>query len=197
MKRAWVFQERMLAPRVLHFPKSQLFWECCTLPACKNYPLGLPAFPQAQLDRQFRSMTRTVLWERLQDEPLEQAVEHYQRHHDLWSSIVEGYSRCLLMREDDKLVALKGVALRISGLQKHSEHIAGIWKEDIPGALLWYSEPRPDARSFRPNEYRVPSWSWTSFEGAVIFCPGPYWAEDYCCEVMDISIQLKSSFALG
>jgi hypothetical protein len=31
----------------------------------------------------------------------------------------------------------------------------------------------------------------------VIFCPGPHWAEDYYREVVDISIQLKSSFAIG
>jgi hypothetical protein len=27
-KRAWVAQERILAPRVLHFGRNQLFWEC-------------------------------------------------------------------------------------------------------------------------------------------------------------------------
>lgn len=26
--RGWVFQERLLAPRVLHFAKRQLWWEC-------------------------------------------------------------------------------------------------------------------------------------------------------------------------
>lgn len=26
--RAWVLQERLLAPRTLHFSKTQLFWEC-------------------------------------------------------------------------------------------------------------------------------------------------------------------------
>ena len=29
--RAWVYQERLLAPRVVHFAKSQLYWECAEL----------------------------------------------------------------------------------------------------------------------------------------------------------------------
>jgi hypothetical protein len=77
MKCARVFQERILAPRVPHFSKSQLFWECCSLQACENYLSGLPSLSQTQLDRKFRPVTRTVLYKRLQNEPLEYAVEHY------------------------------------------------------------------------------------------------------------------------
>lgn len=29
-RRSWVFQERMLARRVLHFSSTQIFWECFT-----------------------------------------------------------------------------------------------------------------------------------------------------------------------
>jgi hypothetical protein len=41
-KRAWVVQERLLAPRVLHFGEKQLFWECCEMDAAESYPSGLP-----------------------------------------------------------------------------------------------------------------------------------------------------------
>lgn len=136
MQRAWVFQERIFAPHVLHFSKSHLFWECCTSQACENYPLGLAALSQTQLDHKFRPATRTVLWIKLQDEPLEHAVAHYQDHHGLWSSIVEDYYRCSLTSEDDKLVDLSGVAQQIAGLYKQSDYVAGLWREDIPGALL-------------------------------------------------------------
>jgi hypothetical protein len=53
-------------------------------------------------------VVRTILWERLQDESLKHAVAHYRDHHDLWSSIVEDYTRCSLTREDDKLVCVVG-----------------------------------------------------------------------------------------
>jgi hypothetical protein len=42
-RRAWVIQERLLAPRVLHFGREQLFWECHMLDACETYPKGLPS----------------------------------------------------------------------------------------------------------------------------------------------------------
>lgn len=30
-RRAWVLQERMLSPRILHFAKNQVFWTCAEL----------------------------------------------------------------------------------------------------------------------------------------------------------------------
>ena len=37
--RAWVLQERLLSPRVLHFGARQILWECDILAACKIYPV--------------------------------------------------------------------------------------------------------------------------------------------------------------
>lgn len=42
-RRAWVLQERILSPRVLHFGHEQLFWECRESSACETYHHGLPA----------------------------------------------------------------------------------------------------------------------------------------------------------
>ena len=41
-RRGWVFQERWLAPRILHFGSDQLLWECCELNASEAYPHGIP-----------------------------------------------------------------------------------------------------------------------------------------------------------
>lgn len=41
--RAWVLQERILSPRVLHFGRDQLFWECREFVACETYHRGLPS----------------------------------------------------------------------------------------------------------------------------------------------------------
>ena len=40
--RAWVFQERLLAPRILHFGLRQIMWECKELEACEVFPDGIP-----------------------------------------------------------------------------------------------------------------------------------------------------------
>jgi len=41
-QRGWVLQERILSPRVLHFGRGQLFWECRHFVACETYHQGLP-----------------------------------------------------------------------------------------------------------------------------------------------------------
>lgn len=41
--RAWVVQERLLAPRTLHFAVSQVFWECKAKFACETFPDQVPA----------------------------------------------------------------------------------------------------------------------------------------------------------
>lgn len=41
-KRAWVYQERMLSPRIIHCCSNQLYWECHELRASESFPLGLP-----------------------------------------------------------------------------------------------------------------------------------------------------------
>ena len=41
-RRGWVFQERWLAPRILHFGSDQLLWECSELNASEAYPRGIP-----------------------------------------------------------------------------------------------------------------------------------------------------------
>jgi len=39
--RAWVFQERLLAPRALHYAGRDLFWECKAVLASGAYPKGV------------------------------------------------------------------------------------------------------------------------------------------------------------
>src|ERR1700744_1669804 len=41
-KRGWVFQERHLPPRLLHFDKHQILWQCQALHSSENFPGGLP-----------------------------------------------------------------------------------------------------------------------------------------------------------
>ena len=42
--RGWVLQERLIAPRVLHFLRDQIAWECSELQAAECHPDGLPDF---------------------------------------------------------------------------------------------------------------------------------------------------------
>ena len=37
-KRAWVVQERFLAPRIVHFTTKQVYWECVTCRSLESLP---------------------------------------------------------------------------------------------------------------------------------------------------------------
>ncbi|KAH9205514.1 heterokaryon incompatibility protein-domain-containing protein, partial [Leptodontidium sp. 2 PMI_412] len=52
-QRAWAFQERILAPRVLHFGPHELFWECLSDEKCE---CGRTVKPDVQLDIFWRSV---------------------------------------------------------------------------------------------------------------------------------------------
>jgi hypothetical protein len=65
-KRAWVVQERLLAPRVLHFGREQLFWECHTMNACETYPDGLsPSLALSDPSIHFKGLSPSIDGENL------------------------------------------------------------------------------------------------------------------------------------
>ena len=145
IKRGWVLQERLLAPRVLRFGKTQLFWECTSLCACETFPAGWPA-QNSQLM------------------PLSKAIPH---ENERWQSIVEIFSGSNLSNRHDKLPAIGGVAERICR-QQNPQYCAGLIRNSLPGALLWRRTTKTYLiRSIDP--YTAPSWSWASCDGQVTF----------------------------
>lgn len=95
-KRAWVLQERLLAPRTLHFSKAQIFWECKEANACESYPNGFPEFldMNSALDGFAKGATPS------------------------WEKVVQLYSRCSLTFEKDKLPSLMGIAKMFRKLRR-------------------------------------------------------------------------------
>ncbi|KAJ5663245.1 heterokaryon incompatibility protein-domain-containing protein [Penicillium longicatenatum] len=102
MKRAWVIQELLLAPRLLHLTGSQLFWECYELSACETYPNGFPPSIREQW------MTRDVLWSAFKSS--RSSSDRRDSMKKLWKAIVEDYTAAQLTIATDKLIALSGIA---------------------------------------------------------------------------------------
>lgn len=137
LSRAWVFQERLLSTRLVHFTGPEIFWECrekgwcecgsCTFLQKSSWKRGWIEFPK-----------------------LLQNVE--------WEHIVNEYEGMELTFEKDRLPALAGVARRY-GEWNRKTYVAGHWKEDIPGALMWSKTPYPRGR---PLRQAAPTWSWAS-----------------------------------
>lgn len=171
-RRAWVTQERMLSPRVLHFGVQQLFWECHAMEACEAFPSGLPKTPDP-----LTFIVRTGL-KRMQ--PSIRPNHNVSSRgfaglemdgYEYWDGILDIYTRSSLTRPEDKLIALSGLVKEIS-LLLNDNYVAGLWKNRFGSQLLW-SVYKPqvannETPSFRPDTYRAPTWSWASMDGQVV-----------------------------
>lgn len=157
-KRAWTLQERQLSTRSLHFSETLLLWECKTSKASSELPW---------------------MQMRIEDPPsllmLNDAAENIENSgslsmRDHWFSIVEDYSQRSLTYEADKLPALSGLAQTLT--QSHGTYFAGLFRMDLPSALLWRSKIAQSPHELqprRPCHYRAPSWSWAAVEGAIVY----------------------------
>jgi len=141
-KRAWVLQERLLAPRTLHFSRAQVFWECKQANACESYPNGHPNF----LDMNWH-------------------LDGFRKDGVLsWEKIVQLYSRCSLTFEKDKLPALMGIA-KMFQEETNMTYLVGMWKEELRLMLTWrFMSDSGGCKTPRPVEPRAPSWSWVGLE---------------------------------
>jgi hypothetical protein len=157
--RAWVYQERFLSTRTVHFCRSQVHWECTELLASETYPEGKP-----QRDSENEDSLKQVL--KLKDVQAFNAAQRRSATIRFWFNIVQEYSRRSLTFENDRMDAITGVASffkRLTG----DEYIAGIWKSSFPNSLLWSVNSNPKA--CKPLRNLAPSWSWCGITGRVIF----------------------------
>lgn len=160
--RAWVLQERIFAPRTLHFFNKQLLWECRELEACESFP-----FREPKWDEFDQSGRHGVFEEQFIDNPLVVDSLYFKSRRtpfEQWAWIVETFTRSGLTVLGDKLNAMAGIVSHIKS-QTNGEYLAGLWRQTLVYELLW--ETKSPETSFRPLPYRAPSWSWVSVEGAV------------------------------
>ncbi|KAK8219021.1 heterokaryon incompatibility protein-domain-containing protein [Phyllosticta capitalensis] len=183
VSRGWILQERLLAPRVVHFGRKQLLWECNSSNSCESFPDNLSEFDW------FRARFATNhTWKQLLESG---STNSYFR--DLigapdqsflvdWAVLVSDYSATLLTVPSDRLVAISGLAndmkkrfqeekLQSQRPIEHSKqdsdiYLAGLWERSLPMGLLWcvdtlWPSPRP--------KYRAPSWSWASVGDPILF----------------------------
>ena len=162
-KRAWVLQERLLAPRTVHFTRPKIFWECKSLLASETDACRLVEYHQ---DLSITQRWNAPLPKHL---PLaEQSAECLEK----WKNAVSLYSSANLTYQSDKLIAISGVAKHIYSLWPDSttKYLAGIWSYNLVTSLLW-SILEPTDYSLRLKNYRAPSWSWAAVNGEICLDP--------------------------
>lgn len=158
--RAWVLQERLLSPRVIHFGPQQLFWECCTKDAAEIYPDGVPS----QIYNRRRRINNLAPNCLVGVETGSDRKAAYKSR----ARIVEAFTACSLTCPNDRLVALSGIAKALRSILDH-EYIAGMWCRYLDHELLWVVrlDLGPDAPEAPDIPYRAPSGSWAAVDGPV------------------------------
>ena len=221
--RGWVLQERLLSPRTIHFGQEQMFWECRTNMACEAYPESIPdqfrnwrtqAWRQSDqmLDPARKTATDHSVHQRFVSHILSQYVLRFLRPintkkpftqptwaYGVWSKTIERYMECELSFQEDKLVAISGIAQKLAELT-NERYLAGLWDNAmLPQSLLWYVLGRRKADSTNsvrcasagsPN-YRAPSWSWASLEARIIW-NWPAECKKVLVNIVQVSIKEKS-----
>ncbi|KAK3169916.1 hypothetical protein OEA41_009300 [Lepraria neglecta] len=56
--------------------------------------------------------------------------------YNFWDDTIEAYAIKDLTREEDKLVAISGIAKKVQDVVK-DEYVAGLWKRNMIYGLLW------------------------------------------------------------
>lgn len=165
-QRGWVFQERVLARRVLHFGQNQMGWECNELEALEIFPSGLPA-PNS-LSFMNKSSTSAMMAAPPGGliQPLHNISFIQERQ-----NLVNSYSKCELTYSKDKLIAFDGIAKSIMSTGTH-RYIAGMWEYGLLYDLAWRRDTADrEAFLISATLSRAPSWSWASVDGEINFPP--------------------------
>ncbi|QDS71992.1 hypothetical protein FKW77_001655 [Venturia effusa] len=172
-KRGWVFQERLLSPRLVHFGSKQVFWDCATKSACEVFPNGVPE----PLD--IDSATERRWRERLQRASMIREGRDLVGEADvsietLWRTAISNYTTCALTKSTDKLIACWSIAKLVRDMLDNERYAVGMWSFNLHKQLSWrvlnYSKSK---RIYDVAKGRVPSWSWASIHGKLqeLGCP--------------------------
>jgi hypothetical protein len=177
--RGWTAQERMLAPRVIHYTKRQMIWECATGFRFEASGINDMELGAGQVKMHFQKKSLQPLVTKALSRAKERSDDQngsitrvldanisplsLDRIHT-WQQCVDEYSGRALTVSSDKLPALSGVAAIVNHDGEMGHYLAGIWSRHFIAGLAW---SRPFFLLTSPPAYRAPSWSWASVDGAV------------------------------
>jgi hypothetical protein len=161
LMRGWVYQERLLSPRYLHYTSTEVVWECSehTTCYCSLYPIQMsgiqPPNPSAKLSHRYAMQEKsfTVL-------------------SDWWHGLVREFARLGLSFEKDRLFAVAGLATQFSAITSADgssvlgEYVDGMWSnimiEEISWEVFSKSKPQRQPAVKSAQRWRAPSWNWVS-----------------------------------
>ncbi|TWU73002.1 hypothetical protein ED733_004750 [Metarhizium rileyi] len=169
-KRGWTLQERELSPRVVHYCRDTIRWECCESRATIEFPWSDRASFDVGRLLDGGSFTRPTLIgvPHSGSEP----VDSLTKQRLSWFELVGRYTSRSLTKQTDILPAFSGIARSIGRSRSDEYYAAGLWKSYLGHCLLWASDwhvGRGFRQHSRPADYLAPSWSWASVKGPICY----------------------------
>ncbi|KAK3994496.1 hypothetical protein QBC44DRAFT_379521 [Cladorrhinum sp. PSN332] len=194
--RAWAFQERLLARRVIHFCSDIVLFECDTIQASELHAnrteyesepyllhggklmkwlqYSLLTSPKSVGTQSPNSGKWAVREMRGALDVLQslgcdkkQTFGEKVEFYKRWFEVISAYSKGELTRQTNKLVAIAGVAELVQG-RADLPYLAGLRdSEMLPLGLLWVVKNPQE----RLGVYCAPSWSWASVKGRIGLSP--------------------------
>lgn len=168
-RRGWVFQERILSPRLLYFGARMIHFQHGDRNISENEFSVHGDFSYSRVVQ--RPSCSTNLLHQLQ------IIQNQGPFiTDFWYKLVTVISPSNFTDRRDTLPAIAGIARRVHEFTKH-RYLAGLWEEDLCCGLLWVIRGTHDPliRRNTPTSVRellqtikeqsnsiAPSWSWAS-----------------------------------
>ncbi|KAF4959084.1 hypothetical protein FGADI_1962 [Fusarium gaditjirri] len=151
--RGWVFQERLLSPRTLHFSQNEMAWECRSVCECECSATSLRTLRTTSVMKHFLHP---------QDPDVSLAEANWR------SEIVPAYTELDLTFATDRLPAIQGLANAARGLRGDDEYISGLWRKTLKADLLWHRNAG-DGNNKIVKGGSAPTWSWGSVTGPIYY----------------------------
>jgi hypothetical protein len=174
LQRAWVFQEQILSPRIIHFASGELYWECQSYVCSESTGWEKRSETLAEETHRRKAYQQLVQRKLSLQRPFPESQEQERRRDfDAYRSLVEQYTSSHITMTLDRLPALSGITFG-----RRDEYLGGMWRSILVESLHWIStRTESHAMAYRLAEYtytyRAPSWCWAAVESPIQHI-GPY-----------------------
>lgn len=177
--RGWCLQEREMSPRVLHFTRERLLWECRQCVASEDKP---ELEPKQDVNKKLAAHLSS--FRALDDNDnytYSKSKNGLLKKSHKWEKLVEAYSKRALSVAMDKLPAISGIASSLALRQPDDVYLAGLWRSNLLEGISWFPQKPPEPPILSSSEWPptavdpgIPSWSWAAYSGPIMFC-GQTW----------------------
>lgn len=169
-ERAWTFQERMVASRVLFFGPTEVSFECLSHSCChcggtasyssKGRALRITQLQEDSLRGTNEALESQVIWS---DVPTRNRQAKYD-----WRELVRMYSTMDMSFARDKLLAIGALAQLWQKVLPRDQYLAGHWSGTLIEDLLWCDFGSSGCIGHYhwqlPSNTWCPTWSWAHIQ---------------------------------